>query len=249
MRAPPLRSRCGSPWWRRRKPGRRRYPAGRLSMFGTAPPFSKVPTEFRMAARGDTIPGLGQCGVHRALGQPLGHCHRRRIDCDAVTSASVRVDAKPQRLRADERHEIALPLPGARFRQRRDQLVIGLCAIRRTGRGFPSRRRRRSRCCRPPKTGPCRPCTRVPGPPRRHRRSRDWESAWSQATRYIELHFRSERKAVIGKAGLNGRAVAISNSDAGTCLKHACERYHATSRTIKTYSAARRRPERHAARW
>ena len=39
---PPPQSRCGSPWWRRRKPGRRRYPAGRLSMFGTAPPFSKV---------------------------------------------------------------------------------------------------------------------------------------------------------------------------------------------------------------
>ena len=42
----PLRSRCGSPWWRRRKPSRRRFPAGRLSMSGTAPPFSKVPTEF-----------------------------------------------------------------------------------------------------------------------------------------------------------------------------------------------------------
>ena len=47
MRAlPPLRSRCGSPWWRRRKPSRRRFPAGRLSMFGTAPRFWKVLTEF-----------------------------------------------------------------------------------------------------------------------------------------------------------------------------------------------------------
>ena len=46
MRALPLRSRCGSPWWRRRKPGRRRFPAGRSSMFGTAPRFWKVLTEF-----------------------------------------------------------------------------------------------------------------------------------------------------------------------------------------------------------
>ena len=44
------------------------------------------PDGIRMAARGDTIPGAGTRGVHRALGQPLGHCHRRRIDCDAVTA-------------------------------------------------------------------------------------------------------------------------------------------------------------------
>ena len=43
---PPLRSRCGSPWWRRRKPSRRRFPVGRLLMSGTAPLFSKVLTEF-----------------------------------------------------------------------------------------------------------------------------------------------------------------------------------------------------------
>ena len=48
------------PWWRRRKPSRRRSPVGQLSMSGTAPPFSKVPDGIRMAARGDTIPGLGR---------------------------------------------------------------------------------------------------------------------------------------------------------------------------------------------
>jgi hypothetical protein len=47
MRAlPPLRSRYGSPWWRRRKPSRRRFPVGRSSMSGTAPPFSKALTGF-----------------------------------------------------------------------------------------------------------------------------------------------------------------------------------------------------------
>ena len=40
----------------------------------------------------------------------------------------IRVDAKPQRLGADERDEIALPLPGRGFAQRDDQFIVGLGA-------------------------------------------------------------------------------------------------------------------------
>src|SRR5215216_1338842 len=39
--------------------------------------------------------------------------------------ALIGVDTKPQRLGADERHEIALPLPCRRLAQRRDQFVVG----------------------------------------------------------------------------------------------------------------------------
>ncbi len=52
---------------------------------------------------------------------------------------------------------------------------------------------------RPPKTGPCRPCTRVRAPPRRHRRFPGWDPLRSRHAVHIELHFRSERKAVIGQ--------------------------------------------------
>ncbi len=51
-------SRCGSPWWRRRKPSRRRFPAGRLSMFGTAPRFWKVLTEFGWPRAATPFPEL-----------------------------------------------------------------------------------------------------------------------------------------------------------------------------------------------
>ena len=53
-------------------------------------------------------------------------------------------------------------------RQRRGRLVVGLLpAVRRTGAVLHRAGERRSRCRPPPKTGPCRPCARVRGPPRR----------------------------------------------------------------------------------
>ena len=44
------------------------------------------PEGIKMAARGDTIPGIGRIRFHRALGQPLDRCHRAWIDCDAVAA-------------------------------------------------------------------------------------------------------------------------------------------------------------------
>ena len=86
MRAlPPLRSHCGSRWWRRRKPGRATIPAGRVWILGTAPPFSKVLTEFGWPHAATLFPEWDAVAIHRALGQPLGHCHRLRSDRDAVT--------------------------------------------------------------------------------------------------------------------------------------------------------------------
>ena len=90
---------------------------------------------------------------------------RSRVD------PSIGIEPKPQRPGSDERHEIALPLPGRGLAQRRDQFVVGLRPRRRTGAILAADRRQRSRYCRPPKTGPCRPCTTVRASPRHCRRS------------------------------------------------------------------------------
>ena len=52
---------------------------------------------------------------------------------DLSRHASVRVEPEAQRLGADEGDEIALPPPGRGFAQRRDQIVVGLRRVRRTG--------------------------------------------------------------------------------------------------------------------
>src|SRR4051812_30853834 len=49
-----------------------------------------------------------------------------------TVSSLVRIDPEAQRLRACERYQVALPLPGCGFAQRRDQLIVGLRARRRT---------------------------------------------------------------------------------------------------------------------
>src|SRR5262249_33863722 len=46
---------------------------------------------------------------------------------------SIRIDPKPQRSAADERHVVALPFPGGGFGERCDQFVIELRLGRRTG--------------------------------------------------------------------------------------------------------------------
>ena len=50
----------------------------------------------------------------------------------------------------------------------------------------------------------------------------------------VERHFRAERKLVIGVGRIEGQGGGHQQQRPDTRLKHARERYHATSRTIKT---------------
>ena len=94
----------------------------------------------RTAACGDDA--VGECTQPGVIDDHVFSLSRRLIGQRITPNAGrmrcracclVGIDAKPQCLRAHERYQIVLPLPGAGFRQRRDQFVIGLRAIRRTG--------------------------------------------------------------------------------------------------------------------
>src|SRR5882724_11451742 len=56
-----------------------------------------------------------------------------RYFAESLAHSLIGIDPEAQRPGADERHEIALPLPGRRLAQRRDQFIVGLRARRRTG--------------------------------------------------------------------------------------------------------------------
>ena len=152
----------------------------------------------------------------------------------------IRIDAKPQRFRADERDEIALPLPGGGIRQRRNQIVIGLRPVWRAAavlhfagdenHGIAGHRELALAALAP-----------------------EFENDFagvadfdvgnalrSRLTSDIERHFGSERKAIIGcqrRADIHGGSRQQDRRD--PCpFQHACEQNHEASRTINAPGAA-----------
>src|SRR5439155_4796471 len=148
----------------------------------------------------------------------------------SLEAALVRIDAKPQRLRTDERHEIALPLPGAGFRQRRNQLVIGLRPVRRTGPVFHragdedhgvARHRKLALAALAPEFEDDLAAVA------------DFQVRYSLGSRLtpgIQRHFRSKRKAVIGESRTDNKSSHEQSQRNSNLLPKACG--HTTSRTI-----------------
>ena len=212
---------CGGRSWRRRSTARCR--SGNISTRPTARLWLRADAAARSgASRGRSprtvVPGLYLASAYAGFGGYSGVVQSAGACADMILREP---DARHQ-LVLRRKRSVFVPMNETKS-PCRFQVAASLsaaissssaCARPAGRRGPPSVRRQRSRYCPPPKTGPCRPCTRV-----EHRLAivADLERRHplgSRLTRGIQRHLHPERKPVFGAGRMRRRKAGAANTSA-----------------------------------